>query len=162
MFPALIHKLDVSNTVLPMALQKIHTEQQRWRTYNAFVLNQNQITTFKNEVSFMYMNPSWQIIYVPPERRVTYNQSSIGQESRQTFDGLVDHVIYVNVPLLMKGTTKVLLGEMPIIDVPFRRVAVDLVGPIQTNKGNRNILTVVFNARYCTTGQGICFKEHRD
>ncbi|XP_061176104.1 uncharacterized protein LOC133185059 [Saccostrea echinata] len=48
-------------------------------------------------------------------------------------------------------TTKVPLGDMPIIEVPFRRVAVDLVGPIQpaTRKGNRYILTVVdFATRY--------------
>ncbi|XP_062613758.1 uncharacterized protein LOC134275492 [Saccostrea cucullata] len=48
-------------------------------------------------------------------------------------------------------TTKVPLGDMPIIEVPFRRVAVDLVGPIQpaTSKGNRYILTIVdFATRY--------------
>jgi transposase InsO family protein len=40
---------------------------------------------------------------------------------------------------------------MPIIEVPFRRVAVDLVGPIQpaTSKGNRYILTIVdYATRY--------------
>lgn len=40
---------------------------------------------------------------------------------------------------------------MPFIEVPFKRVAVDLVGPIQpaTSKGNRYILTVVdFATRY--------------
>ncbi len=40
---------------------------------------------------------------------------------------------------------------MPIIDVPFRRVAVDLVGPLQpiTDKGNRYILTLVdYATRY--------------
>lgn len=48
-------------------------------------------------------------------------------------------------------TTKVPLGEMPIIDVPFQRVAVDLIGPIQpaTDRGNRYILTLVdFATRY--------------
>lgn len=42
-------------------------------------------------------------------------------------------------------TAKVPLGQMPIIEVPFKRVAVDLVGTIQpaTSKGNRYILTVV-------------------
>lgn len=48
-------------------------------------------------------------------------------------------------------TAKVPLGQMPIIEVPFKRVAVDLVGPIQpaTSKGNRYILTVVdFATRY--------------
>ena len=48
-------------------------------------------------------------------------------------------------------TTKVPLGDMPIIEVPFRRVAVDLVGPIQPaiSKGNRYILTIVdFATRY--------------
>ena len=40
---------------------------------------------------------------------------------------------------------------MPIIDTPFRRVAVDLVGPIQprTERGNKYILTLVdFATRY--------------
>lgn len=48
-------------------------------------------------------------------------------------------------------TAKVPLGQMPFIEVPFKRVAVDLVGPIQpaTSKGNRYILTVVdFATRY--------------
>ena len=37
------------------------------------------------------------------------------------------------------------LGDMPIIDMPFRRVAVDLVGPISppSEKGHRYILTLV-------------------
>lgn len=43
------------------------------------------------------------------------------------------------------------LGKTPVIDVPFRRVAVDLVGPLQpiTDKGNRYILTLVdYATRY--------------
>ena len=45
-----------------------------------------------------------------------------------------------------KGRTcKVPLGEMPLMEEPFKRVAVDLVGPISlvSEKGNRYILTVV-------------------
>ena len=40
---------------------------------------------------------------------------------------------------------RVPLGKMPVIDVPFKRIAVDLVGPIQpiTSRKNRYILTVV-------------------
>ena len=47
--------------------------------------------------------------------------------------------------------TKVPLGSTPLIDEPFRRVAIDLVGPIEpaTAKGNRFILTVVdYATRY--------------
>ena len=47
--------------------------------------------------------------------------------------------------------SKVPLGEMPIIDEPFHRVAVDLIGPITpvSDKGNRYILTVVdYATRY--------------
>jgi hypothetical protein len=47
--------------------------------------------------------------------------------------------------------SKVPLGEMPIIDTPFHRVAVDLVGPITpvSDRGNRYILTVVdYATRY--------------
>ena len=47
--------------------------------------------------------------------------------------------------------TKVPLGQMPIIDDSFRRVAVDLVGTIQParDRGNRVILTLVdFASRY--------------
>ena len=43
------------------------------------------------------------------------------------------------------------LGEMPLIDTPFARVAVDLVGPIHppSEKGNRFILTLVdYATRY--------------
>lgn len=48
-------------------------------------------------------------------------------------------------------TTKVPLGKMPLINEPFKRVAVDLVGPIQpaTDRGNRYILTLEdFASRY--------------
>ena len=51
-----------------------------------------------------------------------------------------------------KGSVgRVPLGEMPLIDTPFSRVAVDLVGPIDpvTDKGNRYILTLVdYSTRY--------------
>lgn len=42
-------------------------------------------------------------------------------------------------------TTKVPISVMPIIDVPFKRVAIDLVGPIEprTKNGNRYILCFV-------------------
>ena len=43
------------------------------------------------------------------------------------------------------------LGEMPIMDAPFQRVAIDLIGPLSpvSNKGNRYILTVVdYATRY--------------
>ena len=47
--------------------------------------------------------------------------------------------------------TKVPIGSLPLIDTPFERVAVDLVGPIHppSDKGNRFILTMVdFATRY--------------
>ena len=51
-----------------------------------------------------------------------------------------------------KGSvSKVPLGQMPLIDTPFRRVAVDIVGPIDpvTERGNRYILTLVdYATRY--------------
>ena len=46
---------------------------------------------------------------------------------------------------------KVPLGKLPVIDVPFQRVAVDLVGPLfpATDRGNRYILTLVdYATRY--------------
>ena len=46
---------------------------------------------------------------------------------------------------------KVPLERMPLIDEPFQRVAVDLVGPLfpSTDKGNRYILTLVdYATRY--------------
>ncbi|XP_041355427.1 uncharacterized protein LOC121373051 [Gigantopelta aegis] len=46
---------------------------------------------------------------------------------------------------------KALLGKMPVIDVPFERIAVDLVGPMDpmTDKKNRYILVIVdFATRY--------------
>ena len=51
-----------------------------------------------------------------------------------------------------KGSVpRVQLGDMPLIDMPFRRVAVDLVGPIlpPSEKGHRYILTLVdYATRY--------------
>ena len=47
--------------------------------------------------------------------------------------------------------SKVPLGSTPLIDEPFRRIAMDLIGPIEpvTTKGNRFILTVVdYATRY--------------
>ncbi|XP_078000810.1 uncharacterized protein LOC144453400 [Glandiceps talaboti] len=47
--------------------------------------------------------------------------------------------------------SKVPLGSMPSIDTPFKRVAVDLVGPLHpvTDRGNRYILTLVdYATRY--------------
>ncbi|XP_060073585.1 uncharacterized protein LOC132553365 [Ylistrum balloti] len=47
--------------------------------------------------------------------------------------------------------TKVPLGMMPLIDAPFQRVAIDIVGPLQpaTDRGNRFILTIVdYATRY--------------
>ena len=47
--------------------------------------------------------------------------------------------------------SKVPLGQMPLIDRPFKRVAVDLIGPIApvTDRGNRYILTMVdYATRY--------------
>ena len=43
------------------------------------------------------------------------------------------------------------LGKMPVIDIPLRRVSVDIVGPLVpiTDKGNRYILTLVdYATRY--------------
>ena len=51
-----------------------------------------------------------------------------------------------------KGSVpRVPVGDMPLIDMPFRRVAVDLVGPISppSEKGHRYILTLVdYATRY--------------
>ena len=47
--------------------------------------------------------------------------------------------------------SKVPLGEMPLMEEPFQRIAVDLIGPIApiTDKGNRYILTIVdYATRY--------------
>ncbi|XP_062572173.1 uncharacterized protein LOC134234132, partial [Saccostrea cucullata] len=47
--------------------------------------------------------------------------------------------------------SKVPLDRMPLIDVPFKRVAVDIIGPLHpaTDKGNRFILTLVdYATRY--------------
>ena len=46
--------------------------------------------------------------------------------------------------------TKVPLGKMPLIEVPFHRIAINLVGPlIPSARGHRYILTVVdYATRY--------------
>ena len=46
---------------------------------------------------------------------------------------------------------KAALGKMPLIDTPFRRIAMDLVGPINpaSERGHLYILTVIdFSTRY--------------
>ena len=51
------------------------------------------------------------------------------------------------------------LGEMPLIDVPFKRVAVDIIGPIEPRTGSRNkyILTMVdYATRY---PEAVCLQE---
>ena len=53
---------------------------------------------------------------------------------------------------IQKGrVSKVPLGKLPLIDTPFMRVAVDIVGPIQprSEKRNRYILTMIdYATRY--------------
>ena len=53
---------------------------------------------------------------------------------------------------IQKGlVTKVPLGKLPLIDTPFKRVSVDLVGPIEprSDKKSRNILTMIdYATRY--------------
>ena len=47
---------------------------------------------------------------------------------------------------IQKGTvSKVPLGKLPLIDTPFKRVAVDIVGPIEprSDQKNRYILTMI-------------------
>ena len=47
--------------------------------------------------------------------------------------------------------TKVPLGRMPVMEVPFQRIAIDLIGPLNppTERGHRYILTIVdFATRY--------------
>ena len=56
---------------------------------------------------------------------------------------------------IQKGrVTKVPLGKMPLIDTPFKRVAVDIVGPIEprSDKKSRYILTMIdYATRYPET-----------
>lgn len=51
-----------------------------------------------------------------------------------------------------KGKVSALpLGKMPVIDTPFNRIAIDIIGPIHTPSecGNRFILTIVdYATRY--------------
>jgi len=53
---------------------------------------------------------------------------------------------------ISKGrVTRVPLGKMPLIDTPFKRVAIDIVGPIfpHTDRKNRYILMLVdYATRY--------------
>ena len=46
---------------------------------------------------------------------------------------------------MSKGKVKVSIDWMPLIDVPFKRVAVDIIGPFHppTDKGNRLSLTLL-------------------
>ena len=45
----------------------------------------------------------------------------------------------LNCPTVQKGrVAKVPLGRLPLIDTPFKRVAVDIVGPIEPHSNNRS------------------------
>lgn len=57
-----------------------------------------------------------------------------------------DRVISVSGLLQRKRTARVPQRQMSIIEAPFKRVAVDLMGPIQpaTTKGYCNFTTVIF------------------
>ena len=63
---------------------------------------------------------------------------------------IVDHVVYVRK--LWQGVrTQVPLQKMPLIDKPFKRIVIDLVGPFSpfSGDGHRYILTLVdFATRY--------------
>jgi len=73
---------------------------------------------------------------------------------------------------VLKGSVhKVLLGKMSVIDVPFKIVAVDFVGPIDppSEGGHRFILTLVDHAtRYpeatlsCKIGWDIWYSSHKN
>ena len=47
--------------------------------------------------------------------------------------------------VLKENVTKVPLGKMPLMDLPFKRVTEDLIGPIMpaSNKGHRYVLNLV-------------------
>lgn len=72
---------------------------------------------------------------------------------KQISEDTLSPVIFAKKKTIPKGrTTKpVPLGRMPIITTPFKRVAVDLVGPLdpRTTKGNKYILTLIdYATRY--------------
>ena len=52
---------------------------------------------------------------------------------------------YASELCLRGNKSRAPLSKMPVIDIPFRRVAVDIVGPLVpiTDKGNRYILKLV-------------------
>ena len=56
---------------------------------------------------------------------------------------------------ILKGkVVRVPLGKIPLINIPFKRVAIDLVGPLEprSDKGNRYILTLIdYATRYAET-----------
>ena len=61
---------------------------------------------------------------------------------------------------IQKGrVSKVPLGKLPLIDTPFKRVAVDIVGPIEPRSEKRNhyILTMIDYATRCS-----CITEYRN
>jgi len=89
------------------------------------------------------------------------------QGVKKTYDRVIEHFFWPGVHgdvvrycrscdicqrTVTKGrVSKLPLGKMPLIDLPFKRVAVDLVGPIApvTDQGNRYILTMVdYATRY--------------
>ena len=112
-------------------------------------------------------------LVVPQPQRVLVmklaHQSILGghQGSKKTSDKVLSNFFWPGVQsdiqrycrscdicqrTIPKGkVTKVPLGHMPLIDKPFQRIAVDIVGPIfpVTDRGNKYILTLVdYATRY--------------
>ena len=72
-------------------------------------------------------------------------------EFGRTFGGQEWEMMSRDIAVARGQVVKVPLGKMPVIDTPFDRVAVDLVGPIfpATEKGYKYILTMVdYATRY--------------
>ena len=51
---------------------------------------------------------------------------------------------------IQKGT-KVPLGKMPLIDTPFKRVAVDIVGPVEPRSDNKSRYILTNEIQFITT-----------
>ena len=63
-----------------------------------------------------------------------------------------------------RGGAPVPLGKTPLIDVPFKRITIDLIGPIKpkSSEGYQYVLTIMDYATRCPEAKGSTAKEIAD
>ena len=97
------------------------------------------------------MNRSWQAIKAFERRSIGYLQNVFGPGVCGDVTRFCKSCDICQRTVQKGRVAKVPLGRLPLIDTPFKRVAVDIVGPIEPRSNNRSryILTMMdYATRY--------------